>query len=82
VTPDVAAQTPAPVELKPVELQPGWHEPKPNELPKPTYNPIIFAIGIILLALGVVTSFWVSGAGLILFVLALVRWIGELRHEH
>lgn len=68
--------------VKPVELLPGWHEPRPEEIPKPTYNPIIFAIGIMLLALGVVTSFWVSVVGSILFVLALAQWIGELRHEH
>lgn len=67
---------------KPVELLPGWHEPRPAEIPKPTYIPVISAIGIILLALGVVTSFWVSVAGTILFVLALAQWIGELRHEH
>lgn len=78
----IAAQTTPVLELKPIALQPGWHEPRPKELPQPTYNPVILAMAITLLALGVVTSFWVSGVGLILFVLSLARWIGELRREH
>jgi hypothetical protein len=60
-------------------VRPGWEEPKPAELPKPTYAPVTVAMGLTLAFAGVVTSFWVSLAGGILFVLGLVRWIGELR---
>lgn len=57
----------------------GWEEPQPGELPKPTYAPVTLAMGLTLAFAGVVTSFWVSLAGGILFVLGLVNWIGDLR---
>ena len=36
---------------------------------------------ITLLFLGVVTSYALTAAGAALFVIAVVGWIGELRHE-
>lgn len=59
-----------------------WHDPLPARLPKPTYAPATLAFGICLAAAGVVTKFWVSLAGGILFVLGLSHWIWELAHEH
>jgi hypothetical protein len=61
---------------------PDWLDPKPAKLPKPSYAPATLAFGVMLAAAGDVTSFWVSVAGLILFVLALANWIGDLLHEH
>ena len=61
---------------------PDWHDPLPARLPKPTYAPATLAFGISLAAAGVVTHFWVSLAGGILFVLGLSHWIRELAHEH
>lgn len=61
-------------------LPPGWSLPKPETLPHPTYAPIMLAAGIILLLWGVVTSWMVSLAGLGLLTLALIIWIGALRH--
>lgn len=61
---------------------PDWSDPSPSEIPKPTYAPATLAFGLMLAAAGVVTSFWVSLAGLIMFVLGLANWIGELFHEH
>ena len=58
-----------------------WHTPQPATLPRPTYMPAALALGIVLLVWGVVTTFWISGVGLILSALALAGWIGELRHE-
>jgi hypothetical protein len=60
---------------------PDWTDSKPATLPKPTYAPVSVAFGLMLGAAGVVTSFWVSVAGLILFVLGLANWIGGLVHE-
>jgi hypothetical protein len=61
---------------------PDWSDSKPSKLPKPTYAPVSVAFGLMLGAAGVVTSFWVSVAGLIVFVLGLANWIGGLVHEH
>ncbi len=82
VTPERAPQASASQHLSPTpQLRPGWHIPRPEELPAPTYWPIVMALGIMMLAWGVVTSVIISGVGLLLFGLALVGWIGELRHE-
>lgn len=64
-----------------LELRPGWRRPIPETLPQPTYVPIILAVGIVFLALGVVTVFWVSLAGFILLLISLVNWVRDLRHE-
>ena len=61
---------------------PDWEDALPGQLPKPTYAPATLAFGVTLAAAGVVTSFWVSLAGLILFILGLSHWIGALLHEH
>jgi hypothetical protein len=62
-------------------LPPGWSRPLPDTLPEPTYWPAALALGITLFAWGLVTTFIISGAGLILAVLALSGWIGDIRHE-
>jgi len=67
----------------------GWHKPLPEHLPTPGYWPAIMALGIsfILWALAVGFNEVVSTIiilffiGLILFVLALIGWIGDLRNE-
>ena len=59
-----------------------WAAPLPLYVPPPTYWPAAMALGITWTFWGVVTSWIVLGVGLGLFTLALVCWIGELRHEH
>ncbi len=67
----------------------GWHKPLPEHLPTPGYWPAIMALGIIFilwaLAVGfnevVSTIIILFLIGLILFVLALIGWIGDLRNE-
>ena len=71
------------------ETPPGWHKPKPETLPKPGYWPALMALGIVLLLWGLALGFnevfssslVTSGIGLILFVIALAGWIGDLRDE-
>jgi hypothetical protein len=58
----------------------GWHIPQPVTLPRPTYAPAVMGFGIAFLFWGLATSLPISGVGLILCVLALIQWIGELRH--
>ncbi len=62
-------------------LQEGWSTPQPARVPEPTYWPAALALGIVLLFWGVVTSAVVSSIGLLLAVVALAGWIGDVRHE-
>jgi len=70
-------------------IPPGWHKPLPEHLPKAGYWPAIMALGITFilwsLAVGfnevVSTIIILFVIGLILFVLALIGWIGDLRDE-
>lgn len=67
----------------------GWHKPKPEVLPKPGYWPFLLALGIAFILWGLAVGFnevfstiiIVSGLGLILFIVALAGWIGDLRDE-
>jgi hypothetical protein len=68
-------------ENRPTETGSEWNTLEPETLPRPTYWPAVMALGITFLALGIATTLLISGVGLILFILALARWIGELRHE-
>jgi hypothetical protein len=56
-----------------------WHKPKPEVLAPPTYWPIIFAVGITLLAWGAVTALPLSLLGLGICVVAVIKWIGDIR---
>lgn len=58
-----------------------WTTPPVEPLPRPTYMPLVMAIGITCILWGIVTSVVISEVGVILFVVALAGWIRELRHE-
>jgi hypothetical protein len=73
------AEQPAPAAA---QTRPGWSRPDHTDLPRPTYWPAVLALGIAFLAWGLVTSWIISGVGLVLFALALAGWIGDLRHGH
>lgn len=62
-------------------LPPGWTRALPEVLPQPTYWPAVLALGIVLFAWGFVTTLIISGIGLILMVLALKGWVGDIRRE-
>jgi hypothetical protein len=62
------------------KLDETWERLPPAHLPRPTYWPVVLALGIVFLAWGVVTTIAISAIGLILFALALRGWIGEWRH--
>jgi hypothetical protein len=61
-------------------LPPGWSRPKPEHIPRPTYWPAVMAVGVTFMFWGVVTSFAVSVVGLLLFIIALAGWIGDMLH--
>ena len=62
------------------ELPPGWSRPKPDHVPRPTYWPAVMGLGVTCLFWGVVTTYVISAVGLVLVVIALAGWIGELNH--
>ena len=58
-----------------------WQPSKPEQLPAPTFWPIVLALGIIFLFWGFMTSLIFSGLGVLVMGTALAGWIGDLRHE-
>lgn len=62
-------------------LRPGWSRPKPEVIPEPTYWPALFALGIAFLMWGIISNIFIFGFGLIVFVVSLTGWIGDLLHE-
>ena len=59
----------------------AWQVPRPERIPESTYAPAVLGLGITFLFWGLMTTFYISGVGLILFAMALTQWIGELRRE-
>ena len=64
--------------------QPEGALPPPTEeihLPDPSYLPVIVAFGLTIAIMGVVFSWVMVAAGLLIFLIALFRWIGQTRRE-
>jgi hypothetical protein len=59
----------------------SWHEPLPEKIPEPTYWPFLMAFGIVLVFWGLVSTWIISLAGVIIFAASLAGWIGDLIHE-
>jgi hypothetical protein len=58
----------------------GWSTPLPEKIPPATYAPAFLALGITFLLFGVVSSYVFSAAGLILMIVSISKWVGELLH--
>ena len=50
-------------------------------LPGPSYLPVATAFGLTIAVVGVVLSWVIVGIGLVIAVIAIVRWVRETRHE-
>jgi hypothetical protein len=50
-------------------------------LPSPSLVPFLNAIGAALALIGLTLTLWITAAGLVLFVVTLIRWIGDSRHD-
>jgi hypothetical protein len=50
-------------------------------LPGPSYLPVATAFGLTIAVVGVVLSWVIVGIGLVIAVIAIVRWIRETRQE-
>jgi hypothetical protein len=62
----------------------GGPLPPPSEevhLPEPSYLPALTALGITLAVTGVILSPVIVGIGLVIAVVAIVRWIRQTREE-
>ena len=59
----------------------GWNVPRPAHIPRPTAWPAGLALGVTFFAWGLVTSLIMVSAGLLVIVVSLAGWIGEMRHE-
>ncbi len=64
-----------------IENQNETVKAKPEVLPKPTYWPFFLALGLMFLGWGLLTTWYFSVAGLIIFIISLIGWINILRHE-
>jgi hypothetical protein len=58
-----------------------WSEARPPTIPRPTYCPAAMAFGVTFLLWGMITSPVVVGAGVLVVVVSLAGWIGEMRRE-
>jgi hypothetical protein len=50
-------------------------------LPGPSLVPLVCAVGITLMVIGTTISWFISGIGLIIFVLSVVRWVRDTRRD-
>ncbi|HVW96158.1 MAG TPA: hypothetical protein VHA56_09340 [Mucilaginibacter sp.] len=58
-----------------------WERAKPERLPKPTYWPFFAAVGFTFIFWGLLTTWVVLTAGLLMVMISIWGWINILRHE-
>jgi hypothetical protein len=65
------------------ELDGGQLQPPSEEvhLPEPSYLPALTALGITLALVGVILTWIITGIGVVIAVVAIVRWIRQTREE-
>jgi hypothetical protein len=68
-------------ELQTIQARENWQKARPEELPKPTYWPFFLAMGLNFIFWGMLTTWIIGLAGLLIFVIALSCWINLLRHD-
>jgi hypothetical protein len=63
-------------------IHPGWQALPPEPLPRPTYWPAVMAASIMAILWGIVTTLMITAGGIVLFIISVAGWIGDLRHGH
>jgi len=66
------------------QIQEAGKVPPPGEaihLPGPSYLPVIVALGTTIALVGVVLNWFVFGAGVLITLIAILRWIGDTRRD-
>jgi hypothetical protein len=74
------AETPAPAASAGGDRA-DWGIPRPATIPAPTYFPAATAFGATFFLWGLITSPVVLVAGLVVLVVSIVGWIGEMRRD-
>lgn len=76
-------ELPPPPKLRHTEfhIRSGWSQPKPESLAAPTYAPAGMAMGVVFIAFGLISKWYIVGVGLAIAILAMWRWIGELTDD-
>lgn len=54
---------------------------EPIHLPGPSFLPVLVAFGAMIALVGVVLNWFVFALGIVIMVIAIVRWISQVRHE-
>lgn len=54
---------------------------RPEKLPPPTYWPFFLAVGLLFVFWGLLTTWVILSAGLLIVFVALIGWIKILRNE-
>ena len=65
-------------------LQQSTEVPRAGEaihLPGPSYLPAIVALGVTIAVVGVVLNWFVFGAGILITLISVGRWIGDTRRD-
>ena len=75
------APAPSPGAPEGRRVRTGWSLPLPDRVPRPTWSPAALALGIVGVALGLVTNWIVLAAGGAVSLAAIAVWIRELRHD-
>jgi hypothetical protein len=53
------------------------HEHADIEMPNSSYWPLVLTIGLTLLLVGIVLSWYLTGVGFVIFMIALIGWLRE-----
>lgn len=58
-----------------------WNNATPQDIPHATYWPVIVALGLSCMFWGILTVYYISIAGFLLFFVGVGGWINDLREE-
>lgn len=61
--------------------QPDWEKARPERLPHPTYWPFFLALGLMFIGWGLISTWVILLAGVLVFIVAIIGWINLLRYE-
>ncbi len=62
----------------------GGRLPQPTEevhLPDPSYLPVVLALGVTIMLVGVVLTWIMAAVGVLIAMVAIVKWLGGARRE-
>lgn len=68
-------------EIEPSAAENSGEQARPHRLPKPTYWPFFAALGLAFIFWGLLTTWVILLAGLLVLATSLFGWINILRHE-